>query len=165
MASTVQLEKDHWFLLFLSIRDGFFILIDPIKTNDALVKKSFNNWKKFCTKRNDLNNIDWKLKPCAYNKQRDPYNCGIFVCKFFDCLINDDVKLNAVMNDEKSMKKYRAEIYQKFLLNAKNEHCIKCSQKVNEKTSPKFIECNHMYHKKCLDSNIKLCPICSNFKY
>ena len=89
IAGGVYVESiKHWCCLFISVKTSEVIFLDPML---ASLEKQFSvlvNWKNFCKNRIGLKEITWKTRYLDHITQQPQDNFGVYVCNFFDLLIN-----------------------------------------------------------------------------
>ena len=108
-------RKDHWCLFFVSIKDAEITYLDSLKYSTKEGKKAAKdkqsdvlaNWITFSKTRNGLKDKEWKLKEFTQHYQQDAYSCGVFVCKYFENLINGEPEL---IRNYFDLQQYRVKI-------------------------------------------------------
>eukprot|EP00794_Sanderia_malayensis_P011664 gene11664-12869_t len=101
----------HWNLIVLKPLNGTLFFLNPLGETRQEIDKITKNWRTFWRNRvKNLNSleIEWQFVPIAHPKQKDSYNCGIFVLKFAECLMKEDGVNFAHSKEE--MQRYRREI-------------------------------------------------------
>ena len=130
------------------------VYINPSGTNERETNEVVQNVQKyFKTKRLNFKHI--KL-------QVDSYNCGVFVCLFFQFLIENKIDFFSA-SKEINIDNYRNFVKETIQQNSKIEVCCICHSNKTGFTSlfkKKLVtfDCNHKFHDKCLNSNF--CLIC-----
>jgi len=99
----------HWTLLFVSLLDQTVTYIDPFGADRSKCEDVRLNWKKFCSTRNVLKEKTWIISPDSYShsKQNDSFSCGVFICNFFEHMIN---KKREFLVNNFDLAAYRAKI-------------------------------------------------------
>ena len=99
----------HWTLLFVSLLDQTVTYIDPFGANRSKCEDVRLNWKKFCSTWNVLKEKTWIISPDSYthSKQNDSFSCGVFICNFFEHMIN---KKREFLVNNFDLVAYRAKI-------------------------------------------------------
>eukprot|EP00794_Sanderia_malayensis_P013469 gene13469-14860_t len=120
--------------------------IPSFKTEYATVFRVF--WK-MRIKALGADDIPWNYSPVVHPKQRDSYNCGIYILKFAEALLLDGNGGSTRFSDSREdLEKYRKEIA---------EQLIECSD--NKETG----WCSICGFYRSEDSEIMACTICSRW--
>ncbi|RMZ94333.1 hypothetical protein BpHYR1_031159 [Brachionus plicatilis] len=83
--------RHHWCLFFVDVKNQSFSFLDSLGAeNDNIY---FEKWKKF-----------------VHPLQNDGVSCGVFVCMFFESLLNVDVRDNELKIKEKCPYRFRKKI-------------------------------------------------------
>ena len=109
---------NHWALFFIdmSLKTIFYIDTDPAISQLHRTEKKIsilNNWKKFCKNRNVMKEYKWSINDSTYQLQNDSFNCGVFVCYYFDLLIKR--KDYDLKNTVDNISLFRKVIFQKIV--------------------------------------------------
>jgi Ulp1 family protease len=83
-------EAKHWALMFVSLLNKEITYIDPFGATRSQCEDVRLNWTQFCKTRMGLNDKVWKISKDSFKHciQSDTHSCGVFVCCFFELLIN-----------------------------------------------------------------------------
>jgi hypothetical protein len=83
-------SQEHWCLLFVSVITSEITYINPLGTTKTDCKNILDNWKLFVKSRVGLKDKDWKITRYSqdHSLQQDNFSCGVFICYFYDKLIN-----------------------------------------------------------------------------
>ena len=74
----------------MSLKQGKVFYIDSLGTTKTMQSIALQKWKEFAKHRAILKNIDFtSFDTSAHALQNDGYNCGIFVCYFFNLLLTE----------------------------------------------------------------------------
>ena len=121
-----------------------------------------NNFIEYANKSKHLSKFNFTKVNLNRQKQKDSFNCGVFVCYFYEILVNEIFDLFKYYIDINEYRKYILERLAKFsnikvccickLLN-KKEKFINLF-----KAQLKVLKCKHAYHIDCLNS--ETCKIC-----
>jgi hypothetical protein len=136
---------------------------DDSKINDLKIIQVTNNVNKFAKSLNIKEKFT-SYESIEYQKQIDDFNCGVFVCKYYECLIEnrlDDLKAPT------NLAEYRKHIEQVVKAKSKITICCACNSKkrkeflmFNVEKPLDHLRCGHVFHKECFSNNT--CPLCSN---
>ena len=77
---------NHWCLLFVSVKSAEVIYIDPLLADIDKQDQVLANWNKFCKNRIGLKEKKWHKREVKNLIQTDGYNCGVYVCHFYNLL-------------------------------------------------------------------------------
>ena len=75
--------------------------IDPLhdsENNQIDYDSVFDNWCKFCQEFTDLKNINWIKQNITTQTQQDGVSCGVYVCKFFEQIKNNNFDFTTLFN-------------------------------------------------------------------
>ena len=111
-----------------------------------------NNFKNFAKSSKTLKKYQFESNFVNHQTQNDTFNCGVFVCHFFETLINQ--KSFDLFID---INNYRHNILRELKNKNKMTICCLCHKKksnnffslVSSKTF-KTLACSHAYHNACL---------------
>ena len=164
----------HWTLFFISVKKRQIFYIDPQGTSQKNLLNISNNFKEFSKSVHFLKNLEFSAIPVIHQIQNDTFNCGVYVCHFFEILLNvKNIDLtNNNINQNIDINYYRKIIIQKIKEKSKLTVCCICHQKdiphCKRKTKQQFLnifssnlnvyKCKHAFHSDCF--NEKLCLIC-----
>ncbi len=85
----VHINKNHWALLFVTIKTHTVLYIDSKGEGLETRNKVLRNWSTFTKSRSDMKQT--KLIMVSYDHilqlESDNSNCGVFVCYFFKHLL------------------------------------------------------------------------------
>ena len=171
-----QIGLKHWTLFFVSIKKKQIFYIDPQGTDEKTRLEISKNFIEFAKGVKFFKNIKFENVLLKHQIQKDNYNCGVYVCHFFDLLIktNEISILNNDINQNINIDSYREVIIKKISDNSKLTVCCICHKK-EEQTKDKNIKdkiisifssdlkvfkCKHTFHLNCIKSDI--CVICNN---
>ena len=93
---------------------------NPAISNSARCERKkliLNNWKKFCKNRNVIKEYKWTINDSIYQFQNDSFNCGVFVCYYFDLL--NKRKVDELNNTVESISLFRKHIFEKITKNSR----------------------------------------------
>ena len=97
------------------------------------------NFIEFAKTVNWFKNIQFTTVSLKHQIKNDNYNCGVYVCHFFDLLINsnniDD--LNNKLDQNINIDDYRQVIIKKIADNSQFTECCICHKKKNKKKKKK----------------------------
>jgi len=159
-------QLKHWSLLFISKIDRKIYYIDPLGASTETFHRITDNILKILVGKKYLDEVPFKKVEIEHQNQKDNYNCGAFVCYFFDLLINNN--LNAFKKPI-DINSYRYTIFNNIMSTNNMKICCVCqTSKQNRKLRELFftdlikIQCSHMFHKDCL-SGVN-CFLCESMK-
>ena len=92
---TVLSDKvKHWTLMFLSLKSNEVTYLNSFQASRDDVETFRLNWMKFCKTRIGLKEKQWSTSIASYGhiKQVDGFSCGVFVCHFFELLLNGQLQ-------------------------------------------------------------------------
>eukprot|EP00794_Sanderia_malayensis_P001400 gene1400-1546_t len=142
----------HWNLVTLKPKEGQIMFLNPMGEQESQTSKLTKNWKVFWRMRIKAlgaDDIPWNYSPVVHPKQRDSYNCGIYILKFAEALLLDGNGGSTRFSDSREdLEKYRKEIA---------EQLIECS---DDKETGWCSICG-LYRSE--DSEIMACTICSRW--
>jgi hypothetical protein len=157
-------QLKHWSLLFISKIERKIYYIDPLgastETFNAITAKvlSILVGKKY------FDEVPFTKVELEHQKQNDAYNCGAFVCHFFDLLINNNFD---GFKKKIDIDSYRYTIFNSIMTTNDMKICCVCrSAKQKRKlgglflTNLKKLKCSHVFHKDCLDG--ATCFLCNS---
>ncbi len=164
------MEVKHWALFFVSIVSKEIYYIDPVGTLEEDLDEIANKFILFAATNKYLKNIQFVKKYINHQKQVDSYNCGVYVCYFFQLLINRN--LNAFQNTI-SIDDYRKTIFKQISKNSTMTVCSVCRQtkrksnSIFKKILPSnliILKCKHAFHKECMqnESCVACCQLNEN---
>lgn len=158
-----KLTDGHWTLAIINKKEKTFMYLDSGAAKTRREKISQNFFEKFGQFLDVFNTFDkslglfkhWKLKnDCNYPKQKDTYNCGIFLLKFAELYI----KNGAIELPSFNPLQYRHYL-KKYVLDKSDDlntisTCRICYRKESSNTET-WVQCylptcQRWYHCKCL---------------
>ena len=160
-------------MLYANILTKEITFIDPKGAGDDEIDNIFKNFvlnlKNSCK---ELNKINFTLLKIIHQIQQDSYNCGVFVCHFFDLLVNGKLQN---FNTEINIDAYRNVILKRISEHSKITRCCFCKNVAKNSRIKdlftdsliKYEKCPHIFHKKCLlEKKIsnKACISCDKIK-
>ena len=168
------LNFKHWCLLFISVKCKQIFYLDPQGTSQNELLNVSNNFKQFTKTVNFMKNLEFMEIPVIHQIQNDSFNCGVYVCHFFEILLskkNVDSSNNNI-NENININSFRQTIIQRIKEKSKMTVCCICHQKdlpsFKRKTKKPFLnmfsnklyvyKCKHAFHSDCFSE--KLCLIC-----
>lgn len=128
--------------------------------NQELFRK---NWTRFSESIPIFKKKTWKFGQLNHSIQRDSINCGVYVCKFFELLINKKpLQFDDSLNE---LKIYREKMNILFRNNSKTNYCSFCGDNLKKDDDILKNSCFHRYHSDCSLVKLKskqnfICPIC-----
>eukprot|EP00794_Sanderia_malayensis_P004479 gene4479-5073_t len=142
----------HWNLVTLKPKEGQIMFLNPMGEQESQTSKLTKNWKVFWRMRIKAlgaDDIPWNYSPVVHPKQRDSYNCGIYILKFAEALLLDGNGGSTRFSDSREdLEKYRKEI---------GEQLIECSD------DKEMGWCSICGFYRSEDSEIMACTICSRW--
>ena len=154
----------HWALLFISLLDKSVCYINPIGSTLDELRIATDCVNQFIrtSKNQNFKDIQLTTLKIEHQKQTDTYNCGVFVCYFFEILLS--MKLDSFKNNI-DINEYREVIKLRIKANSKLKVCCLCGS-FNKKRKYSFfnsselktLNCGHLFHSDCLKD--KYCIIC-----
>ena len=84
-------SSNHWCLLFVSVKTMEVVYIDPLLADLDKLDSVLSNWNKFCKNRLGLKDKRWKSLQVSHLIQTDGFNCGVYVCHFYNLLIKQQM--------------------------------------------------------------------------
>ena len=164
-------ENKHWKMIILTPKEFKFSIVDSLGVKQSSVikiSKFINDNLRLKTERS------WNLKNVFTEKQKDGYNCGVFILRYFDRFLG----LNHLQGTPDESRK---QIFNFLTKNGKisSTKCTNCTKMdlflVNNdnKKSSKWVHCKkcyRKYHSSCMEidfepSEIAECEICSILRY
>jgi len=150
-------------LFYVSIKSKKIYYIDPLGSSDEDFNRITNNFIKFANSSIRLKTTQFTKVKLNHQIQQDSYNCGVFVCYFFEILIT---KNYALFNRCIDIQKYRTYIQKRLREFSNIKICCICQlqdKKENPfirkfKPSLKVLKCKHKFHIDCLKQNS--CTVC-----
>ena len=138
--------------------------MDPMGERDENLIKFLKNWTKFSESIPFLSKKKWHLKKISHPKQRDSFNCGVYVCKFLKLILEKKRELQ-FKDSLEDLKEFREEINTTFKQYSIENFCSFCGSalKLGEVTFQN--DCFHRYHSECPELKLKsklnfFCPLC-----
>lgn len=161
------LWNSHFTLVVVDFENKTFSYLDPMGTTEESTKKMFDKFTKFAQKLNIYNNLSNKilvneLRIATINhvKQKDSYNCGIYVLKFIKSISNrKPLSIEFDPNEERNeIKLYLVEKSVDM-----TNICLKCGKTImnNENVSHCKI-CKRICENTCCMFE-DTCPLCQNY--
>jgi len=96
----------HWCLFFVTLgKTPSVSYIDPLGKNSALTLEFAQNWNSFW--KDKVNDTDFKIKSLEQNNQRNGYDCGTYVCKYYEDLLANKKELRF---SEKELPEFRKKL-------------------------------------------------------
>ena len=169
-------KSKHWALFFVSVQAKKIFYVDPKGPDENTLKKISKTFMEFSKSVDFLKNISFSIVPLVHQIQNDSFNCGVYICHFFEVLLNAkqvDKQFNNI-NKSIDINLYRQTILGRITEKSKITVCCLCHHKESPKlkTQNKFLKlftpkleiykCKHSFHVNCY--NEKVCFICENFK-
>ena len=158
IAGPVLNNTNHWCLFFANLLTRELTFIDPIMTSDDEFDDAFDNF--IINIRNSFECFkgkDFKKLKGKHQTQKDNHNCGVFVCHFFDLLLNGEI---TNFENEINPHDFRETTINKISLLSKSTRCVVCQKAApfiknlfSESAFVTFENCSHLIHKKCLFEN------------
>ena len=165
----------HWTLFFVSIKNKQIFYIDPQGTEEKTSLEISKNFIEFAKTVKFFKNIKFENVSLKHQIQKDTYNCGVYVCHFFDLLIKtkEISILNNNIDQNIDINAYRKVILKKISDNSKLTVCCICHRKEQQtkdkniknklismfSSELKVFKCKHTFHLNCIKSDI--CIICN----
>ncbi len=107
------INQNHWTLFFVSFLNKQVVYFDPFGATVQMQEQFRKNWQAFCETKSWGKNIQWSsfITP-THKVQKDNYNCGPLVCKYFELFITN--QYNKLQSDEFDMSKFRGQILKRL---------------------------------------------------
>ena len=165
IAGPVHLNGNHWALLFVSLKTKEIYYIDPKGTTEDDLNNIGNKFITFASTNKHLKGIKFSKVLIKHQIQCDMFNCGVFVCYFFQLLVNENFSL---FNDQINIYAFRKSILEKINVSSKFTVCCLCKTGQIKKSNVlsqlfssklKTLKCKHSFHKECIQNNI--CIVCN----
>ena len=101
-------------MFVVSVISSEITYINSLGTTKTECKNILDNWKVFVKSRVGLKGKDWKKRRYSqdHSLQQDNFSCGVFVCYFYDKLINEEFQY---MKNFFDLNDYRTNIREKLL--------------------------------------------------
>ena len=101
-----------------------------------------------------------------HQKQKDTFNCGVFVCAFFEILVN---KTFSLFNTNVDLVDHRNKIRNLIKEKSKIKICCICKtaslkRKMQIFKNFKLFECGHKFHIECLNK-VNNCVVCYDINF
>ena len=107
----------------------------------------FNNWCNFSASNDHLKMHKFKnIKP-KHAIQKDGYNCGVYVCAFFERLISTK-SLESKLDTKKYRKIIKNTLIEQSDLKKSKNRCFICYSSDQQKVLKSF-SCGHSFHIDC----------------
>lgn len=163
------LNRDHWVLAVANMADTTFLYIDPRHNNipkEASVYKE--KFEIFFAKYLSLKKITtgkpnhFISKNIAHIKQRDGYNCGVYVVYFIMQIMKNDSLLKPESMDE--FRKKLVDMILELADDNQTKYCLVCGYEVVEIPNENKCEtCNRVFHTSCWTIRNHTCSLCTTF--
>lgn len=108
----------------------------------------------------EYNNNTYIYSPGSLQWQYIPMFLLLFLSICLSCLKDTRSNNNSDLNTQESLIRNNLPVIK--IVNATNEYCSICLEILNIGDEVNKLNCNHIYHKKCLDKWIinNSCPLC-----
>ena len=123
--SDQTLKLKHWALFFVSVQAKKIFYIDPTGPDENMLKKISNTFMEFAKSIDFLKNISFSIVPLVHQIQNDSFNCGVYICHFFEVLLNAkhvDKQFNNI-NKSININLYRQTILNRIVEKSKITVC------------------------------------------
>lgn len=148
-------EPGHFTLVYVDTVDKTFSYLNPLGEDFSDVEKFLKTFKKH------TNALEYKPKQIKHGRQKDNFNCGIYVCQFAEAILN---KKN--LEDIEDPNIYRG-LIKKVLLESADDMtkvCLHCGTYCDENLCkscdrPICGGCFRFYYKN--EDNFETCQFCS----
>ncbi|CAF0896813.1 unnamed protein product [Brachionus calyciflorus] len=107
-------EKQNSFNQVVELEDTILFKKPSTQMPDTMTKNNIRNYAKT---RSDRVNIHWRMMNLPHTRQKDNFNCGVYVCVFGKMLLSGSTNLYIDSLPE-SLKKIRSQISQTILDNS-----------------------------------------------
>ena len=84
-------SSNHWCLQFFSVKTMELVYIYPLLADLDKLDSVLSNWNKFCEKRMGLKDKRWKSLQVSHLIQTDSFNCGVYICHFYNLFIKQQM--------------------------------------------------------------------------
>ena len=164
----MYLNANHWALFFVSVISREIYYIDPIGTSETELDNIANKFVELVTSKKYLKNKEFTKILVNHQKQNDSFNCGVYVCYFFELLINRNI---AGFNINIDINNFRRKILETIKKNSKMTVCCVCHKANTKKKNFLtkylsktliYLECKHAYHKECIEN--ETCIACQQIE-
>lgn len=155
------LKNSHFTLIVANLKNNTFTYIDPFGTNIEQGRDMLKRFNIFLNKLNQMTNISFdtslEIIRTEHIRQRDGYNCGIYVIHFIECVFKNKHFSENFSPDEKRYE------MKKFLLQKSEDmrhRCLKCGKLL--KSFHGSVQCNvckRYIEQKCVFI-VDVCPLC-----
>lgn len=140
----------HFTLGYINNENHTFTYIDPQGASATCVEKMFSKFLNILmTINSDLSKL-YTIKTYKHDMQQDSFNCGVFVCQFFERLCQ-----NKELTNLETQSNYRTNMKNIFDTHRENTslciHCLKSEENVI------CSKCQQQVCKNCLNLKYKTC--------
>ena len=99
IAGPYNINNNHWLAVIIDINKEEFILLDPLVKSTPLADGCFESWCTYYNNRKHKREIKWSLKHVDHPIQTDHFNCGVFVIRFIEKYLKNQVDNNQIHFD------------------------------------------------------------------
>ncbi len=161
MSGPVIINDNHWVLLFISFKEKKVYYIDPFGTPSSDLNNVASNVKShFSTHCKRLTNCDFSSQQINHQKQRDAFNCGAHICRYYEILAEGNL---ARFDEDIDMAIYREYIRTKLKSNSNILACCTCGKTFKTllffRSNVKSFECGHKFHLGCIKDKCVVCEV------
>lgn len=154
IAMPIHVNGNHWCFILIDLKKKHFSFLDPQGGTENQRKTYFNRFLKFMSQlpNNSLKSSEWNIISTDHVKQRDNYNCGIYVIHFFKAIIRNEPLISEFDPDG-----FRSELRYFLLEKSSNmrNRCLLCGSSDTLKRSIECRYCKRLFHFKCINDKLK----------
>ena len=162
MSGPVIINDKHWVLLFISFKEKKVYYIDPFGTLSSDLNNVTSNVNlHFSTHCKRLKNFDFSPQQINHQKQKDTFNCGAHVCRYYEILAEGNL---ARFDENINIEIYREYIKTKLKSKSNIQACCTCGKSLKTnliffKSNMKYFECGHRFHLGCIKDKCVVCEV------
>jgi len=151
-------------LLFISLATKEVIYIDPKGTTTDKLNTVTKNVNMHISKTKHLKNYNFSPKKVDHQLQTDGYNCGVFVCYFYEILVGKNLQN---FQKKTNIDQYRISIIEILKSNSDIKACCLCGKTLgvinNVFKNVKKFGCGHKFHLSCIRQCTNNCKSCESY--
>ena len=157
-------QLKHWSLLFISKIDRKIYYIDPLGASTETFNAMTDKVLSILVEKKYLDEVPFTKVELEHQKQNDSYDCGAFVCYFYETLMTNNFNN---LTKKIDIDSYRCKIFNNIMTKNDMKICCVCQSKKQKRklgglfsSNLKKYKCLHVFHKDCFDG--ATCFLCES---